>query len=336
MKTSLLSQDGLKRKLEFTVPEENVKASFSKNFEKYQKEADIPGFRKGKAPKDKVKASYQGKIWNSVIDHLFSDFYPKVLSEHKLNPAGQPRLLDVKLEEEKPCTFTIELEIHPKIQIKKYLKLKIQKKEIKVTDEEVDSTLKKLQDSFATYKDKEKKEKIPAEINDEFLGRFQVKTLDELKEKIKKDLKELNEQKTKESIENEVIAKLVEENPTSLPESLIAEQKETLKKNAKKRLDEYGVKDQEQIEWLNQREKEFEKEARFNVHSGYLIETLIKDLKIKPSEKDIEESLKESFPSKTADEMRQELQKHRYWNYFIFNLTRKKVVDYLVKEADIS
>ena len=330
MKTSLVSKNGLKRKLEFIIPESYVSSCFSKNFEKYQKEAQIPGFRKGKAPQEKVKGTYQGKVWQTVLDSLFQDFYPKVIDEHKLNPAGRPKLVDVKLEEKKPCTFVIEIEIHPEIEVKKYRKLKIKKQEAEVTDKQAEETLKNLQNSFAT------KENPKPEINEEFLKRFNVQTIDELKKRIKKDLKELNEQKAKEKTENELVEQLVKENPVTLPESLVEEQKESLKNNARKRLEEYGIKGVEQTKWLEDKAVEFEKEARFSTHSNYLIDALIKDLKMVPSEQDIETSLQESFPNKKPSEMKKELQKGQYWNYFIFNLTRKKVVDYLIKEAEIS
>lgn len=336
MNTSLISEDGLKRKLEFTIPKEDVERSFSNQFQKYQKDAKIPGFRKGKAPQEKIKETYSGKAWQVVLDSLFQDFYPKVIKEHQLNPAGRPKLIDVKLKEKEPCVFTIEVEVHPEIKVTKYKKLKIKKIETKVTDEQIEETLKKLQDSFANSKEGSENQKKTSEMNEEFLSRFKVKTVQELKDRIKKDLQELNEQKAKEQMENKVIEKLVESNPISLPESLIEEQKENLKQNAQRRLGEYGIQKEEQIKWLKEKESEFEKEARFSVHSGYLIETLIKDLKMQPTKEDINKSLQESFPNKKSEEMKKELQKGNYWNYFIFNLTRKQVIDYIKKEADIS
>ena len=68
----------------------------------------------------------------------------------------------------------------------------------------------------------------------------------ELKTKIKEDLKKNLDQKATEEMENDVIKQLIEKNPVQLPESLIQEQKQKLKDNARKRLEEYKMPKAEQ------------------------------------------------------------------------------------------
>lgn len=422
MEANIKETDGLKKKLEFIVPLEQVDKSFSTQLQKIQRSTKIPGFREGKAPLEAVKKNFYQKAWNAVMDDLFRSFYPQALDEIKLNPAGQAKLLDIQLEEKKDCKFLVELEVHPKVEVKNYLNLKVKKIDTQVTEQHVQDSLDKLKESFTNYTDsledrpvkkgdcvtlsmeafadskkikefsqeelllnlgenklasdfdnnlmglkigqektfnfqlpkdhvyknlaakslsfhvklKGLKTKKEPDLNDEFAKKFKLETFNELKSRIKKDLEEVNKQKAKETMENEVIDKFVAANPLDLPTSVIQDQKKKLIENAKKRLEGYKMKPAEQETWIKQQDAHFEKEAKFSVQASYLMEKLIEDLKITADPKDIEKSLKESFPDKKPEQMEEELKKNNYWSHFVFNLTRQKVIAHLLEKAELS
>ena len=145
---------GLKRKLKFTAPEERVKEAFQKSFIKVQASVHITGFRPGKAPKDILKQSqYYSDVVGKAADDLFNELYPQAVKDNQLNPTGDPKILDITLEEGKPCSFEVEVEVHPTVTVKNYLKLKVKKESIAVTQEQIDEALKKLQEKFKEYED---------------------------------------------------------------------------------------------------------------------------------------------------------------------------------------
>ncbi|MDE0092659.1 MAG: trigger factor, partial [Oligoflexia bacterium] len=161
-------------------------------------------------------------------------------------------LVGLNLNEEKQFDFTFPKE-HPNPQIAGLtLKITIQ---------------------LIGFKDK----KIP-ELNDELAKRFKVETLKELKERVKEDIKSNLEQKQKEEMENSLIQQLTEKNPIELPQTLIEEQKQRLKENARKKLEEYKMPKAKQEAYLQEHDKEFEKEARSSLHISYIMERLVKDL----------------------------------------------------------
>ena len=418
MKSAVTEQKGLKRKIEFTVPSVKVDEVFLRNYQKIQKKVKLHGFRQGKAPLNQVKAHYKDQALKEVIDDLVQSFYPLALKENQLNPAGPPTLLDLKLEEGKDSQFVLEIEVHPEVKVESYLNLELKKKEIVISEDNVNQTLERLRESCASYveslladqsvkkgdhltldltifdlenkkllsksdlllqvgqdliaknfdqsllglkrgqekdfdfsfpkdhldpkmagltlkvqlKVKSFKNKKVPELDDDFAKRFKVETLLELREKIKTDLKKNQEQKEKERMENHLMEQLIEKNPLELPQTLIASQKQELTKNIKKRLEEYKMSPEQQELYLKKHDQEIEKEAKVSLHSSYLLEQLIKDLKIELSLEDIQNSLQESFPNKKAEEMEQELKKGQYWNAFIFNLTRKKTISYLMEK----
>lgn len=417
MQVQIKEEKGLAKKLEFTVPAEQVDKSFSQQFQKIQKTAKIPGFRQGKAPLASLKESYYHKVWQAVLDDLFQNFYPKALDSIQINPVGQAKLIDIKLEEKKDCKFLVEIETHPQVEVKNYRDLKIAKQDAKVTDKDAEESMNKLRESFSNYTDsledrpvkkddhividmrafinavpikeltnpevllhlgenqvapnfddnfmglkigqeksfdfvlpkdhpyekianqkvsfqvkiKSLKRKDLPKKDDEFAKKFKIDTFKELEIKVRKDLEDLNLQKSQEKREDEVISKLVEANPLDLPQTLIEDQKKKLIGNAKKRLEGYKLTPQQQDAWVKEQDKHFEKEAKLSLHASYLIEKLIEDLKIKTTPEDIEKSLKESFPDKKPEDMEKELKQKNYWQGFLFNLTRKKVIDQLLE-----
>ena len=179
-----------------------------------------------------------------------------------------------------------------------------------------------------------KKKKLPA-IDDEFAKKFKVQNLKELKTKVEEDLRKNLEQKEKEKLENALLEKLVEKNPLELPLALIEDQVERLKENTKKNLEVYKFSPEDQEIYLQKHEKEFQKESCFSLHISYLVEKLIQDLKMNLSPEDIEKSLKESFPNKPAEEMKENLKKTRHWNQFLFHLRRKKLISHLLEKSTI-
>jgi len=419
MKSKVTEEKGLKRKLEFIVPVQDVENCFSENYKKIQKKAKMPGFRQGKVPVETLKKTYKSQVYKAVLDDLFQSFYFKALQDNHISPAGPPTLVDLDLQEGKDCRFLIELEVHPYVQVKDYEGLELKQKNTNVTTNEVSETLEKLRQSCAKFEDSKNlgpiqkgqfcvvnlegflqnqrkthypnlllelgkdmvapnfddhliglklndkkefnfsfpknhpdskiadqkllikiqiigfKDKHVPDLNDDLAKRFKLKNLEELKNQIQKDLKSNLEKKVKEEMENDIIQKLMEKNPIELPVSLIKEQKKKLQDNSRKRLEEYKMSQVEQEAFIKEKDSIFEKEARDSLHLSYLFEQLIKDLKIKATEEDIKKSLEESFPKSKPEEMEKELKKGKYWNSFVFNLTRQKVISYLIEKANI-
>ena len=421
MKISIKEGKGLKRQLEFVVPFTEVDKHFAKHYLKIQKKAKMPGFRTGKIPLQTLKQNYKNQAYEAVTDDLFKTFYPKILQENKIHPAGPARLLYLDLEEGKDCKFYLELEVHPQIKVENYTNIELEKPSVLIKEEEIKETLKKLQQSFVKFEDftkagpvergdclilnvdgfsdqKEKKvdyknllmeigkdmlapgfddyliglhlnevkefdflfpkehldlklaglslhiklqikafkKKILPELNDEFAKHFKLDTLKSLKERIRKDLKKNLEAKAQEKMENDLIKQLIKKNPVELPETLIKEQKQKLKDNAIKRLKEYKMPPEEQEVFLKKRDSLFEEEAKDSLHISYLMGKLIQELKITTTKEDIRKSLQESFPTKKPEDMEKKLKQEEYWDNFIFNLTRQKVIAYLMDQAKIT
>jgi trigger factor len=116
MKTNLEQVSPLGRKLSIEIPLHTVQEFFKKSALKVQKQAEIKGFRPGKAPLSTVKQMYFGSIVEKTTDSLINTHFFKGLEELQVTPAGRPEFEFEIPEETKPFSFTASFEVYPTIE----------------------------------------------------------------------------------------------------------------------------------------------------------------------------------------------------------------------------
>jgi trigger factor len=126
------------------VDAKSVDEAFDLVTKQFQKEAALPGFRPGKAPRDIVAKKYEADIKEETKRKLIGDNYRKALEEKKLNVLGYPDIEEIQFARGQNLQFAATIETAPEFQLPDYKGLPA-KKEIKsVTDEDVERALKML------------------------------------------------------------------------------------------------------------------------------------------------------------------------------------------------
>lgn len=175
MKSTIESSTGLKRILKIEVDSEAVKKAFEKEFNKVRQNVTLPGFRKGKAPMDKIKASYKANVTSDVVENLVNQNYFEALKQHDLYPVSLPKIDLDKIDEEKGFSFTAELEIKPEVVLKKYTNFEIKKEEPKIDESRIQTVIDQILNSkaerVAVLEDRPAADKDFVDINFEgFIG----------------------------------------------------------------------------------------------------------------------------------------------------------------------
>ena len=140
-----------RREIEVEVPLEEVSRETDTLIQKYQKLARIPGFRKGHVPASIIRQRFSQDIQNDVIDALVPRYFRKETERLGLMPVSQPRVTDLHAHQGEPLHFKASFEVMPEIKVEGYKELRAEHPEITVTEQEVEESLKSLQEQKATF-----------------------------------------------------------------------------------------------------------------------------------------------------------------------------------------
>ena len=130
-----------KKVLKFEIPKETIESEFEKKTAEACDTVELPGFRKGRAPRKLVEKRFGTQIKDDVKQSVVSDSYQKALEEQKLNPVGNPQFGEIKLEVGQPLNFDVTLEVWPTFELGQYKGLKLKKKPSNVTEEDIGKVL---------------------------------------------------------------------------------------------------------------------------------------------------------------------------------------------------
>ncbi|MDH5477525.1 MAG: trigger factor [Nitrospinota bacterium] len=149
MKIELSEVESCVKKITIEVPLERVEQEKSTVLADLAKSANIPGYRKGKAPKKILEKRYGKSAMGDVIQRLIQDAYRQALEKNNLNPVGDPVIEDVSFEENAPLSFSAMVEVLPEVELKEYEGVVVKKKVAQATDEEVDKTIGQFRERLA-------------------------------------------------------------------------------------------------------------------------------------------------------------------------------------------
>jgi len=151
MKVNLEKQENNLFKLNIEIEADVAAQEYNKACRKTSEHINIPGFRKGKAPRSMIEKHVGvGRIQQQVLDALLPNIFADLISEHQFDLATEPVIENYSFELGKPVTVTARLEIKPEVNLENYKGQTIEVAEFKHADDVIDKELKLLSEKFAT------------------------------------------------------------------------------------------------------------------------------------------------------------------------------------------
>lgn len=136
--------------LEIEVDNAAFEAAMEKSYKKNVKSINIPGFRKGKAPRRIIEKYYTEAIfYDDAINFVIPEAYDKAVEENNLEPVDMPEVDIVKLEKGENFVFSALVTVRPEVTLGEYKGITAEKEVNNVTDDEVDAEIKRMQDNAA-------------------------------------------------------------------------------------------------------------------------------------------------------------------------------------------
>jgi len=145
---------GNKAKLTMTVPAEKFDEATQKAYLKMRGRVNVPGFRKGKAPRKLIESMYgEGVFYDEAFEILFPEVYEAAVTEANIRPVDRPSVDIQEIGAGKELKFTVEVFVRPDVELGEYKNLTVTHKEIEVTEEQVQSQIKQEQEKLARVVD---------------------------------------------------------------------------------------------------------------------------------------------------------------------------------------
>lgn len=150
MNSTIESKENNKVTLKIEVEEKKFNEAVQKSYLKNRGRFNIPGFRKGKAPKKIIETRYgEGIFYEDAVNLILPEAYDSAIEEHNLEPIDRPDIDIDQLEKGKPVIFKAEVEVKPEVELGEYKGIEAEKVEYNVTDEDIEKELKTMQERNA-------------------------------------------------------------------------------------------------------------------------------------------------------------------------------------------
>ena len=144
MQVSVETTGKLGRRMEIQVPVERIDQAIEERLKSMSRTVRLKGFRPGKVPVKIVRQQFGQQVRQEVLNTVLQASYEEAVAEHKLNPAGGPRIEPINIEQGKDLKFRAIFEVYPDIEIKGIESLEIAKPVAEVQPADIEAMLESL------------------------------------------------------------------------------------------------------------------------------------------------------------------------------------------------
>ena len=138
---------------------------------KARKNIQLPGFRRGKAPRKMIESMYGAHVfYEDGLEEIFPDVYEEAVVKQNIKAIGRPNLTDLQISEDNIVTITITTEVYPEVTLGEYKGIEAPKAEVNVTDEQVEAELNTMAQNVASTETVERAAEMGDTANIDFEG----------------------------------------------------------------------------------------------------------------------------------------------------------------------
>ena len=144
MNVKSIEKEGSKAKITVEIEKDLMDSGANKAYLKARKDIQLPGFRKGKAPRKLIESIYGAHVfYEDGLEEIFPQVYQTAVVEQELKAVGRPSLLHMDIADDGAATIVLETDLYPEVTLGQYKGLEVEKVAPSVTDEEVEAELAK-------------------------------------------------------------------------------------------------------------------------------------------------------------------------------------------------
>jgi len=132
------------------VESEKFDEALDKAFRKVVKKVNVPGFRKGKVPRNIFEKRFGVEsLYQDAVDILLPEVYAEAVKQSGITPVDRPEIDIVQIEKGQPFKFTATVDVKPEVELGEYKGIEVEDKAVTVTEEDVQAELDKMRERHA-------------------------------------------------------------------------------------------------------------------------------------------------------------------------------------------
>ncbi|MBQ7345625.1 MAG: trigger factor [Oscillospiraceae bacterium] len=171
MNVKNIEKNGNQATIVVEIDKELMESGVNKAYMKARKQIQIPGFRKGKAPRKMIEAMYGAHVfYEDGLEEIFPEVYEAAVVKQDVKAVGRPSLTDMDISDEGIVTITITTDVYPEVTLGEYKGLEVEKAEATVTDEQVQAELDSMAQNVASTETVERAAQMGDTANIDFEG----------------------------------------------------------------------------------------------------------------------------------------------------------------------
>lgn len=151
MKVSVKKVKECKVQMSVEIEADAVESRYQEILRDFQRQAQLPGFREGKAPADMVEKRYAEQAREEMLKSLIPEVYHRSVRQQKVSPVSLPKISGIQYARGKKLSFNAEFEEAPAVSIKNYKGIKLKRQSEQVSSEEVEKAMNSLLESRAEF-----------------------------------------------------------------------------------------------------------------------------------------------------------------------------------------
>ena len=146
-----IERTGNETKIVVEIDKELMEKGVNAAYLKQRKNIQLPGFRKGKAPRKMIESMYGPHVFfEDGLEEIFPEVYQFAVIDQGVKAIGRPSLLDMDINEENIVTLTLSTEVYPEVTLGQYKGLEVEKAVVSVSDEQVNAELERMAQNVAS------------------------------------------------------------------------------------------------------------------------------------------------------------------------------------------
>lgn len=306
----------------------------------FQKDATLPGFRKGKAPAELVAKQYAKPVQEETLQRVMRQTFEDAITTHQLKVIGPFEVSRADFREDEGLTLEATVEVEPEFPVGEYRGVSLTRPSADVTQEEIAQAMTKLQESMAQMvpagEGAPKQRQVPA-MDDELAKDVGFENLEKLRAHVEAKLGEQKRAAQAQALESALCEELLKRHAFEVPPRLVSHQTERLIRDFKVRLLLSGTPEAQVNDEAAKFTEQLRTSAERHVRLGFILERIAAKESVAVTQDELVGRLWELARrwQKDPTEVRKLLDAQGLWPSVLSTLRQEKTMALLLAAAKI-